>query len=80
MAPGGRGLRISRRSALLTYLDGLTEPREGNKPEPLGNVGLLILATTCTLGLLYLLWRRASNLRAVVSHQQVSRACDLTWP
>ncbi|KAF8440024.1 hypothetical protein L210DRAFT_3541472 [Boletus edulis BED1] len=45
------------------------EPRGGNKPEPLGNIGLLILTTTCTLGLLYLLWRRASSLRAVVSHQ-----------
>ncbi|KAF8551566.1 hypothetical protein OG21DRAFT_261965 [Imleria badia] len=45
------------------------EPREGNKPEPIGNVTVLILATTCTLGLLYILWRRASSLRAVVSHQ-----------
>jgi hypothetical protein len=80
MAPGGEDLHASRRSALLTPRRRLTEPREGNKPEPLGNASLLILATTCTLGLLYLLWRRASNLRSVVSHQQVSRACDVTWP
>ncbi|KAG9310955.1 hypothetical protein JVU11DRAFT_8830 [Chiua virens] len=45
------------------------EPRQGKKPEPLGNVSLLIFTTTCTLVLLYLLWRRASSLRAVVSHQ-----------
>ncbi|KAG2757749.1 hypothetical protein P692DRAFT_20824566 [Suillus brevipes Sb2] len=45
------------------------EPREGNKPQPLGNFGLIFMFTTFTLGLLYLLWRRASALRAVVSHQ-----------
>ncbi|KIJ64386.1 hypothetical protein HYDPIDRAFT_112394 [Hydnomerulius pinastri MD-312] len=45
------------------------EPREGNKPEPLGSVVFVILFTTSTLCLLYLLWRRASSLRAVVSHQ-----------
>lgn len=65
-------------AALLTPRRRLTEPREGNKPEPIGNVGVLIFATTVTLGLLYLLWRRASSLRAVVSHQQVSRVCDMT--
>ncbi|KAG1725786.1 uncharacterized protein EDB91DRAFT_81431 [Suillus paluster] len=45
------------------------EPREGNKPQPLGNFGLIFIFTTFTLCLLYLLWRRASALRAVVSHQ-----------
>lgn len=45
------------------------EPREGNKPQPLGNFGLIFIFTTSTLCLLYLLWRRASALRAVVSHQ-----------
>ncbi|KIK43655.1 hypothetical protein CY34DRAFT_58353, partial [Suillus luteus UH-Slu-Lm8-n1] len=45
------------------------EPREGNKPQPLGNFGLIFMFTTFTLCLLYLLWRRASALRAVVSHQ-----------
>lgn len=52
-----------------SHFDVGSEPREGNKPEPIGNVTVLILATTCTLGLLYILWRRASSLRAVVSHQ-----------
>jgi len=45
------------------------EPREGNKPQPLGNLGVIFIFTTSTLCLLYLLWRRASALRAVVSHQ-----------
>ncbi|KAF9221733.1 hypothetical protein BS17DRAFT_784579 [Gyrodon lividus] len=45
------------------------EPREGNKPEPVGNIALVVVSTTCTLCLLYFLWRRASRLRAVVSHQ-----------
>ncbi|KAG2130353.1 hypothetical protein DEU56DRAFT_815548 [Suillus clintonianus] len=45
------------------------EPHEGNKPEPLGNFALIFILTTSTLCLLYLLWRRASALRAVVSHQ-----------
>lgn len=64
--PRGRDLHVCRR---FHFVHASTEPREGNRPEPLGNVGLLIFATTCTLGLLYLLWRRASSLRAVVSHQ-----------
>ncbi|KAG1856800.1 hypothetical protein F4604DRAFT_1209937 [Suillus subluteus] len=45
------------------------EPHDGNKPQPLGNFGLIFIFTTSTLCLLYLLWRRASALRAVVSHQ-----------
>ncbi|KAH7882775.1 hypothetical protein F5I97DRAFT_318666 [Phlebopus sp. FC_14] len=45
------------------------EPREGSRPEPVGNIALVVVFTTCTLSLLYLLWRRASSLRAVVSHQ-----------
>ncbi|KAG1816683.1 uncharacterized protein BJ212DRAFT_167206 [Suillus subaureus] len=45
------------------------KPHEGNKPQPLGNFGLIFIFTTCTLCLLYLFWRRASALRAVVSHQ-----------
>ncbi|KAG2143991.1 hypothetical protein BD769DRAFT_1420902 [Suillus cothurnatus] len=45
------------------------EPHEGNKPQPLGNFGLIFILTTCMLCLLYLLWRRASALRTVVSHQ-----------
>ncbi|KAG1859646.1 hypothetical protein F4604DRAFT_1535252, partial [Suillus subluteus] len=44
-------------------------PHDGNKPQPLGNFGLIFIFTTSTLCLLYLLWRRASALRAVVSHQ-----------
>ncbi|KAH7911282.1 hypothetical protein BJ138DRAFT_1006937, partial [Hygrophoropsis aurantiaca] len=44
-------------------------PREGNKPQPLGDFGLLFMTTTITICLLYLLWRRASSLRTVVSHQ-----------
>ncbi|KIM61861.1 hypothetical protein SCLCIDRAFT_88690, partial [Scleroderma citrinum Foug A] len=45
------------------------EPREGNKPEPIGNFPLVVLFTVCTSCLLYVLWRRASSLRTVVSHQ-----------
>ncbi|KAG2151017.1 uncharacterized protein EDB93DRAFT_1140650 [Suillus bovinus] len=45
------------------------EPQDGNKPQPLGNFGIILFFTTSTLCLLYLLWRRASALRAVVSHQ-----------
>ncbi|KAL4065498.1 hypothetical protein V8B97DRAFT_1984506 [Scleroderma yunnanense] len=45
------------------------EPREGNKPEPIGSFLLVVLLTICTSCLLYILWRRASSLRTVVSHQ-----------
>ncbi|KAI0651134.1 hypothetical protein C8Q79DRAFT_896898, partial [Trametes meyenii] len=51
-----------------------TEPRPSHKPEPLGNWPLLILFTTCTLCAVFLLWRRASELRSVVAHQLTN------WP
>ncbi|KAH9943882.1 hypothetical protein B0H21DRAFT_747416 [Amylocystis lapponica] len=45
------------------------EPRISPKPQPLGNFPLIILFTTCTCCALFLLLRRASNLRTVVAHQ-----------
>ncbi|TFK92162.1 hypothetical protein K466DRAFT_582166 [Polyporus arcularius HHB13444] len=45
------------------------EPRPTTKPEPLGSFPLILLFTTCTLCALFLLWRRASELRTVVAHQ-----------
>ncbi|KAF9054065.1 hypothetical protein BJ165DRAFT_1307864, partial [Panaeolus papilionaceus] len=45
------------------------EPRESPKPEPIGSSLLLFLFTIGTLCLLFILWRRASALRRVVSHQ-----------
>ncbi|KAI0354241.1 hypothetical protein OH77DRAFT_1496838 [Trametes cingulata] len=50
------------------------EPRPSTKPEPLGNVPLIFLFTTCMLCAVFLLWRRASALRSVVAHQLTS------WP
>ncbi|OSX58002.1 hypothetical protein POSPLADRAFT_1174005 [Postia placenta MAD-698-R-SB12] len=45
------------------------EPRQAPKPQPLGNFPLIILFTTCTCCVLFLLWRRASSLRTVVAHK-----------
>ena len=60
-------------------LDGLRlEPRVVPKPEPLGNVALVILSTTCTVCMLFLLWRRASTIKVVVAHQCVSAVYFLT--
>ncbi|KAK7688662.1 hypothetical protein QCA50_008200 [Cerrena zonata] len=45
------------------------EPKESPKPEPIGNTPILILFTVCTLCAIFLLWRRASAIKAVVGHQ-----------
>ncbi|KAJ7161061.1 hypothetical protein C8R46DRAFT_1106390 [Mycena filopes] len=47
------------------------EPKESPKPQPMGglNMPMIFLITTCTLCLLFILWRRASALRSVISHQ-----------
>ncbi|KAJ2930486.1 hypothetical protein H1R20_g6603, partial [Candolleomyces eurysporus] len=45
------------------------EPKTSPKPEPIGNYPFVILVTTCTLCLLFILWRRAHGLRRVVSQR-----------
>ncbi|KAJ7699297.1 hypothetical protein B0H17DRAFT_1049378 [Mycena rosella] len=46
------------------------EPKESPKPQPMGgNMPMIFLITTCTLCFLFILWRRASALRSVISHQ-----------
>ncbi|OBZ74421.1 hypothetical protein A0H81_05531 [Grifola frondosa] len=45
------------------------EPRPAPKPQPLGNIPLIFLFTTCALCAIFLFWRRASTLRTVVAHQ-----------
>lgn len=47
------------------------EPRPSPSPEPPNAVLLAIPATLITLCLLFILFRRASNLKTVVQHQQV---------
>ncbi|KAI0772420.1 hypothetical protein BD413DRAFT_663195 [Trametes elegans] len=50
------------------------DPRPSTKPEPLGNAPLITLVSTCMLCAVFLLWRRASELRGVVAYQLTS------WP
>ncbi|KAJ4480889.1 hypothetical protein J3R30DRAFT_3287452 [Lentinula aciculospora] len=45
------------------------EPKTAPKPQPIGNIALIILLTTCTSCILFLLWRRAEAFRAAISHQ-----------
>ncbi|KJA24912.1 hypothetical protein HYPSUDRAFT_38294 [Hypholoma sublateritium FD-334 SS-4] len=45
------------------------EPKESQRPEPIGNAPFIILFTTCALCLIFILWRRADALRRVVSHR-----------
>ncbi|KAJ7146213.1 hypothetical protein C8R44DRAFT_9469 [Mycena epipterygia] len=45
-------------------------PKQSPKPQPMGgNMPMIFLFTTCTLCFLFILWRRASALRSVISHQ-----------
>ncbi|KAI0742888.1 hypothetical protein C8Q80DRAFT_938867 [Daedaleopsis nitida] len=50
-------------------LGAVAEPRPSTTPEPLGSFPLIFLFTTCTLCAVFLLLRRASELRTVVAHQ-----------
>ncbi|KAJ3756638.1 hypothetical protein F5880DRAFT_1453587, partial [Lentinula raphanica] len=45
------------------------EPKTSPKPQPIGNITLMVLLTTCTCCALFILWRRAEAFRAVISHQ-----------
>ncbi|KAF7307824.1 hypothetical protein MKEN_01142500 [Mycena kentingensis (nom. inval.)] len=46
------------------------EPKPSPKPQPMGaNMPMIFLFSICTLCFLFILWRRASSLRAIVSHQ-----------
>ncbi|KIK66279.1 hypothetical protein GYMLUDRAFT_103482, partial [Collybiopsis luxurians FD-317 M1] len=44
-------------------------PKESPKPQPIGNYTLIILLTTATCCVLFILWRRADAFRAAISHQ-----------
>ncbi|KAG7087752.1 hypothetical protein E1B28_013693 [Marasmius oreades] len=45
------------------------EPKESQKPQPPGSMALVALVTACTVCGLFILWRRADAVRAVVSHR-----------
>ncbi|KAG6827840.1 hypothetical protein H0H92_010300 [Tricholoma furcatifolium] len=45
------------------------DPQESPRPQPIGNMPMIFLFTTCTLCVLFILWRRADALRRVVGHQ-----------
>ncbi|KAF9074378.1 hypothetical protein BDP27DRAFT_1416261 [Rhodocollybia butyracea] len=45
------------------------EPKTSPKPQPIGDISLIILFTTCTCCILFILWRRADAFKAVISHQ-----------
>ncbi|KAF7373633.1 hypothetical protein MSAN_00573700 [Mycena sanguinolenta] len=65
MAPGGWSPVRNR-----SQTNDVPEPKESPKPQPMGgNMPMIFLFTTCTLCALFILWRRASALRSVISHQ-----------
>ncbi|KAI0062973.1 hypothetical protein BV25DRAFT_1915710 [Artomyces pyxidatus] len=45
------------------------EARPSPKPQPIGSFPFILLLTTSTLCLLFILWRRSNALRTVVAHQ-----------
>jgi len=45
------------------------EPKQGEKPQPIGSFLFITLFLVCGLCIVYILWRRASSLKTVVSHQ-----------
>ncbi|KAI0000810.1 hypothetical protein BJV74DRAFT_820822 [Russula compacta] len=45
------------------------EPRPAPKPQPIGSFPFLLLFTTATVCVLFIIWRRSDTLRTVVAHQ-----------
>jgi len=45
------------------------EARPAPKPQPIGSFPFILLCTTATVCLLFVIWRRADTLRTVVAHQ-----------
>ncbi|KAI9450945.1 hypothetical protein BJY52DRAFT_137900 [Lactarius psammicola] len=45
------------------------EARPAPKPQPIGSFPFLLLCTTATACLLFVIWRRSEALRTVVAHQ-----------
>lgn len=43
------------------------EPKTAPKPEPIGNMGLVSLATICAMCVLFIIWRRTDKLRKAVA-------------
>jgi len=56
-------------SSIISLMAPSGEPKESPKPQPIGNELFIFLFTICTICILFLLWRRANNLRTVVAHQ-----------
>ncbi|KAK0200679.1 hypothetical protein DFS33DRAFT_1068519 [Desarmillaria ectypa] len=45
------------------------EPKASPKPQPIGNVPMVLLLTTCVACVIFLLWRKANQLKTAISHQ-----------
>ncbi|KAI0296972.1 hypothetical protein B0F90DRAFT_997028 [Multifurca ochricompacta] len=45
------------------------EARPAPKPQPIGSFPFLLLFTTATVCVLFIIWRRSDTLRTVVAHQ-----------
>ncbi|KAF8266016.1 hypothetical protein EI94DRAFT_1587063 [Lactarius quietus] len=45
------------------------EARPAPKPQPIGSFPFILLCTTATVCLLFVIWRRSETLRTVVAHQ-----------
>jgi hypothetical protein len=49
------------------------EPKPSPKPQPFGNEPLLVVFTICVFCALFLLYRRASSLKTIVTNFQYAR-------
>lgn len=47
------------------------EARPAPKPQPIGSFPFILLLTTATVCVLFIIWRRSDTLRTVVAHQCV---------
>ncbi|KNZ76608.1 hypothetical protein J132_09352, partial [Termitomyces sp. J132] len=45
------------------------DSQDSRRPQPIGNIPILFLFTTCTMCILFVIWRRADSLRGIVAHQ-----------
>ena len=67
------GARVTTRATPLALTTNMKSPevRPAPKPRPIGSFPFLLLCTTATACLLFVIWRRSETLRTVVAHQCV---------
>jgi len=73
LPPGGQSFSYTTPFIRYLQLTSSPEARPSPKPQPIGSFPFLLLFTTATVCVLFIIWRRSERVRTVVVHQCVQR-------